>query len=86
MTDDADVYFYKGYCLWKLKNPDGAVENLEKALKLDPSKEMAYYLAVLVYGQKGNLDKAEEYTNILLELNPEKKDYRILKDQIQQMK
>ena len=86
MTDDADVYFHKGYCLWKLKNPDGAVENLEKALELDPSKEMAYYLAVLVYGQKGNLDKAEEYTNILLELNPEKKDYRILKDQIQQMK
>ena len=86
MTDDADVYFYKGYCYYKMKDQSSAIENLERALELDSSKELAYYYAAIAYGQSGNMDKAEEYVNILLELNPEDKDYQKLKDQIQQAK
>lgn len=86
MENDADVFFYKGYCFYKMKNQDNAIENLEKTLELDSSKELAYYYAAIAYGQKGNYEKAEEYVNILLELNPDDKDYKKLKDQIQQAK
>jgi len=62
--------FYNDYSYSKKKHFDEAIESLNKAIKLKPDFQEAYYNLGITYGDKGEYDKAIEYLNKSLYLKP----------------
>jgi tetratricopeptide (TPR) repeat protein len=62
------------------KNYTEAAKNYSKALSVSPQDENLHYNIARVYFEDGKLDKAEDYLEKALKLNPEFKEGKILFD------
>lgn len=58
--DYADAYFKKAEVLEKLQNPENAIINYRKAIKLDSANATYYKSLARVFATQGRLDRAEE--------------------------
>lgn len=69
--DSSDVYLYRGVYYYHKKEFDHAVEDLEKALKLDNKNAYGYYYLGMIYSDKGQPDKMVEVFKMFLQLAPD---------------
>ena len=57
---DAVGFGNRGDCYWKTGDPDKAIEDLDKAIELDPEYGWAYYVRGSIYMEMEEYAKAEE--------------------------
>jgi len=68
---DAKIVYNLALVYTKLNQQETAIKTLEEAIKLKPNYDQARYALALFYEQKGEIDKAKEQLNYILEkINP----------------
>jgi tetratricopeptide (TPR) repeat protein len=68
---DAKVFYNLAVLYGRLDQNQTAIETLEKTIQLKPNYEAARWALALFYEQEGNLEKAKEELNYILEkINP----------------
>ena len=77
--DDKYAYFFscRGFLKTKMKDLDGAIQDYEISLELDPENEITYNNMALALESVGNMKKAQKYakkSNELIGYDPEKID------------
>lgn len=77
--DDQYAYFFscRGFLKARMKDPEGAIEDYEKSLELDPENEITYNNLGLVLEQLGSMSRAEKMYqkgNEILGYDPEKRE------------
>ncbi|WP_336881845.1 rhomboid family intramembrane serine protease [Priestia koreensis] len=77
MTALGVIEFQKG-------NIDASREDLEKAIKYDPSFAHPYYVLGVIYANEGDLTKATEFVQKAVDLNPDAEGYQELLDRLKQ--
>jgi tetratricopeptide (TPR) repeat protein len=65
-----NAYLRKSYCFTYTKKFDKAIEDLEAANALGADKDMVKSRIGIIYREAGNLQRALEYQNEAVELNP----------------
>jgi tetratricopeptide (TPR) repeat protein len=73
-TNDADMLVRKGILLDILHKPMEAIECYDKALKIDPRSDFAFYNKACTTSLKGNKNEAIKLLKRAFELNPSYKD------------
>ncbi|MFB3902580.1 MAG: tetratricopeptide repeat protein [Acidobacteriota bacterium] len=66
----ADFYRYRGAVYVKQGKWNEGVQDLEKAIKLDPTKPYNHYYIGVAYGKQGRPDKMVEHLGMFLKLAP----------------
>lgn len=56
--NDCELYVKLGFTYARLEQADDAQRAFEKAITIDPKKDIAYYMLGLIYEKKGMKDKA----------------------------
>lgn len=64
------------------KSSEGTIEQLQKAVRVDPSNAQAYHILAYLSLEKGNMEDALKYVNKALEIDPDNPDYLDLLDYI----
>ena len=59
-----------GYCYFKLKEHEGAIECFKKVLDIDPASAIDYANIASNYRDMGDKEKAIRYYRIALDLDP----------------
>ncbi|HEX8492435.1 MAG TPA: protein kinase [Pyrinomonadaceae bacterium] len=67
----AEDYFNRGYECYAAKDYDGAIQNYDEAIELNPQYADAYNNRGAVYNDKGNYDQTIKDYNKAIELNPQ---------------
>lgn len=67
---DPDARVDMAICLFELGKADEAIAEMEKALNYSPNHQLALYNLGIVYLTLGNLEKAKEYFNRCIDVNP----------------
>jgi ribosomal protein S12 methylthiotransferase accessory factor len=65
-----DIYNLKGFCHFKLKEHQAAIENFKKVLRLNPGSAIDYANIASNYRDMGEKGKAIRYYELALELDP----------------
>ena len=65
-----DIYNLMGYCYFKLKEHEKAIESFKKVLELDPSSAIDYANIASNYRDMGRKETAIEYYEMALALDP----------------
>jgi ribosomal protein S12 methylthiotransferase accessory factor len=65
-----DIYNLKGFCYFKLKQHQNAIDNFKKVLCLNPGSAIDYANIASNYRDMGNKPKAIRYYELALELDP----------------
>lgn len=76
--EHADVYFKKAEVLEKLKNPDNAIINYRKAIKLDSTNATYYKSLARLFARQDKLKRAEENAVKALQLGDQSADLQQL--------
>lgn len=64
------VYHVIAWTNYKLGNYEVSKTNIEQALRLGTKDPLMYYHAGMIYGKLGMTDKAKEYSDFALKINP----------------
>ncbi len=67
---DPDARVDMAICLFELGKADEAIAEMEKALTYSPNHQLAFYNLGIVHLTLGNLEKAREYFNRCIDVNP----------------
>jgi tetratricopeptide (TPR) repeat protein/ribosomal protein L40E len=67
---DPDARVDMAICLFELGKADEAIAEMEKALTYSPNHQLALYNLGIVHLTLGNLEKAREYFNRCIDVNP----------------
>lgn len=70
-STDADAFLERGIVLYEKSNYDLAIEDLTKAIELDPKDDWAYYYRSQAYSGKLDSKKALADLRKCLEINPD---------------
>jgi len=71
---DAKIFYNLGVLYAKLSQDETAIKTLEKTVELKPNYETARYALALFYEQKGEIEKAKDQLEYILErINPKNK-------------
>jgi len=62
--NDANVYYYLGYCHLMLGQGDNAAESLKKSIELNPNKGASHFLLGRIFQQEAKYDEAIEQYNL----------------------
>jgi len=65
-----DIYNLMGFCFFKLKEHEMAIESFQKVLKINPSSAIDYANIASNYREMGDRDQAIRYYMLALELDP----------------
>jgi len=68
--DSSDVFLYRGVYYYMQKEYESAVEDLEKAIKLDSQNSYAYYYVGMAYFEMSQLGEMVEVFKIFLQIAP----------------
>jgi ribosomal protein S12 methylthiotransferase accessory factor len=69
-SERTDVHNLMGFCYFKEKEHEKAIECFKKVLKLDPSSAIDYANIASNYRDMGDREKALHYYKLALELDP----------------
>lgn len=69
-ANEADIHVYQGAYYLETNEPQKAIEELEKAIKIDPENPYAYYYAGNAYVRLGHPADGEKALKKFLELAP----------------
>lgn len=78
----ADVHNNIGVSLNELGNIDGAIEEFQKAIEINPEYSEANYNLSGVYYKKGDFEKAKEYISKAVETAPDHEKYKELANKV----
>ncbi len=67
---DPDARVDMAICLFELGKADEAIAEMEKALTYSPNHQLAFYNLGIVHLTLGNLERAREYFNRCIDVNP----------------
>jgi ribosomal protein S12 methylthiotransferase accessory factor len=65
-----DIFNLMGFCYFRLKEHEKAIECFQRVLRLDPSSAIDYANIASNYRDMGKKDLAIEYYQLALELDP----------------
>jgi len=69
-NQEAALHYQQGTKLYQKRRYAGAVEELEKAIEINPDYKEAYYLLGYAYYKEGKIDLSREAFNQAYELDP----------------
>lgn len=72
--ESSSHYFKNGSAKYNLKDFNGAIKDLNKAIELQKDNSEAYYVRANCYGELGEISKATNDFKTVLEINPDYKD------------
>ena len=78
LSDSHDAVVMSSECYIHLKNPQRALDELNKYMREDQTNEYAYYLHAFATYRSGNLESAIKVLNQLLERDPDNVKYKAL--------
>lgn len=79
---EAYLLFQRSYANIQLNNLDLAIQDLEKAIEIDPSLDRAFYNLAILYDENNDREKALISIKKAYELNPVNADYSDLYEQL----
>ena len=69
-ADRTDIHNLMGFCHFKLKEHEEAIERFRKVLAIDPSSAIDYANIAANYREMGDRENAVRYYRLALELEP----------------
>lgn len=82
----ADAYLNKGICLFKLNQPQDAIEVLTKAIEVDPTLVQANLVRSEIYLRLGNLQSSEADLNAISKVYKDSSSYFLIHGDLLQAK
>ena len=68
-NERTDIYNLRGFCYFKLKEHEAAIENFKRVIELDPTSAIDYANIASNYRDMGNKEKAIHYYQMALTLD-----------------
>ncbi|MEC0666088.1 tetratricopeptide repeat protein [Priestia flexa] len=77
-TNNALIYYLRGYAYTELKEYERAEQELKESVRLDSNFHEGYYYLALLNAELNHVDEAKENVEKALEIEPANKKYQDL--------